>query len=107
MELVMFDRNDPNEQGAQNRQAPFPSSQNTPGATSSPQQDNESGNGNQEGKQGLLPSISIPKGGGAIRGIDEKFAVNPATGAGSTGIPLPISRCGQTTLRYADGSVAH
>ena len=29
------------------------------------------------------PAISLPKGGGAIKGIDEKFAVNPATGTGS------------------------
>ena len=29
------------------------------------------------------PTISLPQGGGAIRGIDEKFAANPVTGAGS------------------------
>ena len=29
------------------------------------------------------PSISLPKGGGAIRGMGEKFAANPATGTGS------------------------
>jgi hypothetical protein len=29
------------------------------------------------------PSISLPKGGGAIRGIGEKFAANPVTGTGS------------------------
>ena len=27
-----------------------------------------------------LPALELPKGGGAIRGIGEKFAVNPATG---------------------------
>jgi RHS repeat-associated protein len=32
---------------------------------------------------GSLPSISLPKGGGAIRGIDEKFAVSQATGTAS------------------------
>src|SRR5712691_9522203 len=37
------------------------------------------------------PSIGVPKGGGAIRGIDEKFSVNPATGTGSYAIPLPLS----------------
>lgn len=26
-----------------------------------------------------VPSISLPKGGGAIKGIDEKFSVNPIT----------------------------
>ena len=29
------------------------------------------------------PSISLPKGGGAIRGIGEKFAANPVIGTGS------------------------
>lgn len=28
------------------------------------------------------PAISLPKGGGAIRGMGEKFAANPVTGAG-------------------------
>jgi hypothetical protein len=28
------------------------------------------------------PSISLPKGGGAIRGMGEKFAANPVTGTG-------------------------
>ena len=30
------------------------------------------------------PSIALPKGGGAIRGIGEKFAANPVTGTGSS-----------------------
>ena len=30
----------------------------------------------------VAPSISLPKGGGAIRGIGEKFAANPVTGTG-------------------------
>ena len=34
------------------------------------------------------PAISLPKGGGAIKGIDEKFTVNPATGAGSLNVPV-------------------
>jgi RHS repeat-associated protein len=38
------------------------------------------------------PTISLPQGGGAIRGIDEKFAANPVTGAGALNIPLPISK---------------
>src|SRR5262245_17874649 len=28
------------------------------------------------------PAIALPKGGGAIRGMDEKFAANPVTGTG-------------------------
>src|SRR6476660_8389553 len=35
-----------------------------------------------------VPSISIPKGGGAIRGIGEKFSVNAATGTGSLTVPI-------------------
>jgi RHS repeat-associated protein len=37
------------------------------------------------------PSISLPKGGGAIRGIGEKFAANPVTGTGSLSVPLAVS----------------
>lgn len=37
------------------------------------------------------PSISLPKGGGAIRGIGEKFAANPVTGTGSMSVPLATS----------------
>ena len=37
------------------------------------------------------PAITMPKGGGAIRGIGEKFAVNPVTGTGSLALPLPTS----------------
>lgn len=31
--------------------------------------------------KGGLPSITLPKGGGAIRGIGEKFGANPVTGS--------------------------
>jgi Salmonella virulence plasmid 65kDa B protein len=34
------------------------------------------------------PSITLPKGGGAISGIGEKFAANPVTGTGSMTVPL-------------------
>ncbi|MFL5415520.1 MAG: SpvB/TcaC N-terminal domain-containing protein, partial [Myxococcales bacterium] len=37
------------------------------------------------------PTISLPKGGGAIRGIGEKFAANPVTGTGSLSVPIPTS----------------
>ena len=37
------------------------------------------------------PQISLPKGGGAIRGIGEKFSANPVTGAGSLLIPIYAS----------------
>lgn len=35
--------------------------------------------------------LSLPSGGGALRGIGEKFATNPATGTCSFSIPLPLS----------------
>src|SRR6185295_643729 len=40
---------------------------------------------------GLLPALSLPKGGGAIRGIGEKFANNAATGTGSLTVPIATS----------------
>ena len=56
-----------------------------------------------------LPSISLPKGGGAIRGMGEKFAVNAATGTGSLTVPLASSpgRSGfgpQLSLSYDSAS---
>ncbi|GAB4560631.1 MAG: hypothetical protein Tsb0020_07470 [Haliangiales bacterium] len=35
--------------------------------------------------------MSVPKGGGAIRGIGEKFAANPVTGTGSFSVPIAVS----------------
>ena len=37
------------------------------------------------------PAIALPKGGGAIRGIGEKFEANSVTGSGSVSVPLPTS----------------
>jgi hypothetical protein len=37
------------------------------------------------------PAISLPKGGGAIRGMGEKFAANPVTGTASMSVPLATS----------------
>jgi RHS repeat-associated protein len=56
-----------------------------------------------------LPSISLPKGGGAIHGIGEKFAANPVTGTGSLTVPIATSpgRAGfgpQLTLTYDSGA---
>ncbi len=42
----------------------------------------------EEKKQISAPQISLPKGGGAIRGIGEKFQVNPVTGTGSLSVPI-------------------
>lgn len=67
--------------------------------------------GPPSGAQSLFeaPRIALPTGGGAIRGIDEKFTANPATGTGAVSIPLALSpgRNGfgpQLTLRYDSGS---
>lgn len=41
--------------------------------------------------QNRAPTLSLPKGGGAIRGIGEKFAANPVTGTGSLSVPIATS----------------
>lgn len=55
------------------------------------------------------PTLSLPKGGGAIRSMGEKFAANPVTGTGSMTVPIPASpgRAGfspQLSLSYDSGS---
>jgi RHS repeat-associated protein len=55
------------------------------------------------------PQLNLPKGGGAIRGIGEKFAANPVTGTGSLTVPIYTSpgRSGfgpQLSLSYDSGS---
>jgi RHS repeat-associated protein len=57
----------------------------------------------------VTPAISLPKGGGAMRGMGEKFATNPVTGTGSLAVPLPLSpgRSGVSpslTLGYDSGA---
>jgi RHS repeat-associated protein len=39
----------------------------------------------------VVPSLGLPKGGGAIRGIGETFTTNPVTGSANLRVPLPIS----------------
>ena len=55
------------------------------------------------------PQINLPKGGGAIRGIGEKFSANALTGTGALTIPIAVSpgRSGfdpQLSLEYDSGS---
>jgi len=38
-----------------------------------------------------VPAITLPKGGGALKGIDEKFEVNTSNGTATFTIPLPIT----------------
>ncbi|MBF8277153.1 MAG: spvB [Candidatus Brocadiaceae bacterium] len=55
-----------------------------------------------------MPSISLPKGGGAIKGIDEKFSVNAVNGTASFSLPLPFSPARGTSpalnLSYNSGA---
>ncbi|MDP2310024.1 MAG: SpvB/TcaC N-terminal domain-containing protein [Pseudomonadota bacterium] len=37
------------------------------------------------------PSVSLPKGGGAISGMGEKVSANPVTGSASVSVPLPLT----------------
>lgn len=39
-----------------------------------------------------VPSIALPKGGGAIKGIDEKLSVNAVNGTASFAVPLPVAQ---------------
>lgn len=58
---------------------------------------------------GPLPAVTKPKGGGAIRGIGEKFDVSPSTGTGTLSVPL-VSAAGrsgfapQLSLSYDSGA---
>src|SRR6266699_928918 len=84
--------NNENKQGVNQKAATDVSSQDSANASSSP-----------------LPSLSLPKGGGAIRGIGEKFAANPVTGTGSMTVPIATSpgRSGfgpQLSLSYDSGA---
>src|SRR4028118_598949 len=55
------------------------------------------------------PAVSLPKGGGAIKGMGEKFAANPVTGTGSMSVPIATSpgRSGfspQLSVAYDSGA---
>jgi RHS repeat-associated protein len=71
--------------------------------------DSTSSSSRSEASPFTAPKVSLPTGGGAIRGIDEKFTTNPATGIGSLSIPLALSpgRSGfgpKLSLDYDSGS---
>src|ERR1700677_1345550 len=74
--------------------------------TTAPPDRNGSGT---EGSPFTAPQITLPKGGGAIRGIGEKFTTNAVTGTGSMTIPIALSpgRSGfgpQLSLSYDSGT---
>jgi hypothetical protein len=63
-----------------------------------------------QGQSYFVPSpvVSLPKGGGAIKGMGEKFAANPVTGTGNLTVPIATSpgRSGfgpQLSLSYDSG----
>ena len=65
--------------------------------------------GRTESTPFLPPSISLPKGGGAIRGMGEKFGTDPLTGTGSFSVPITTTpgRAGfgpQLSLSYDSGA---
>lgn len=77
---------------------------------SGPQKEPKEGQENHQAPfQTQAPTIQLPKGGGAIRGMGEKFAANPVTGTGSMTIPIAVSsgRAGfgpQLSLSYDSGA---
>ncbi len=59
--------------------------------------------------ESLAPTLALPKGGGAIRGMGETFSASSATGTGGMSIPVATSptRSGlgpQLTLGYDSGA---
>jgi RHS repeat-associated protein len=75
----------------------------------SPSSPADSSDSNAESSPFRAPQIELPKGGGAIRGIGEKFEANPATGTGKLTIPLGLSsgRSGfgpSVSIAYDSGS---
>ena len=72
-------------------------------------QENQQGGTNSFSNEEKQPKVSLPKGGGAIQGMGEKFQVNPVTGTGSLSIPIAMSpgRSGftpQLALSYDSGA---
>ncbi|EIJ33096.1 SpvB/TcaC N-terminal domain-containing protein [Thiothrix nivea] len=73
------------------------------------QEQHDQKNTSEDNFRVTAPAISLPKGGGAIRGMGEKFAANPVTGTGSLSVPIATSpgRNGfgpQLALSYDSGA---
>lgn len=63
------------------------------------------------GTESLVPALSLPKGGGAIRGLGEKFGANAWSGTAGVTVPLPLSSSRQGSapalaLAYDSGGAA-
>lgn len=55
----------------------------------------------------LVPKLELPKSGGAIQGIGEKYTANPATGTGNFSVPIGVTTsrgAPQLSLSYSSGS---
>lgn len=81
----------------------------TPFAPDTPRNSKQQSDSARNGQSTFAPTISLPKGGGAIRGIGEKFGSNPVTGTGSMSVPIATSpgRSGfapQLSLSYDSGA---
>src|SRR5438309_2427811 len=71
--------------------------------------DNREAAPNKSDTRPLTPTLTLPRGGGAIRGIGEKFAANPVTGTGTMLVPVATSpgRSGfgpEISLSYDSGA---
>ena len=83
-----------------------PNKKKAPPADKGPAHEEKSG---AEKGSASVPKISLPKGGGAIRDIGEKFDVSPTTGTASFSVPIATSsgRSGfgpQLSVSYNSGS---
>ncbi len=54
-------------------------------------QSTQTGNNKEESNQMKVPQISLPKGGGAIKSIDDKFQVNAANGIAGFSVTFQFS----------------
>jgi Salmonella virulence plasmid 65kDa B protein len=54
------------------------------------------------------PAVNLPRGGGAIKSIDEQFAVNAVNGTADLSLPLPVSSARgfspDLSLSYSSGN---
>lgn len=74
-------------------------------------QPQQAGTGSEQSPyyKSAAPSVGLPKGGGALKGIDEKFSVNAVNGTAGLDIPFPLTpgRGGFTpalSVSYSSGS---
>lgn len=51
----------------------------------------QTGSNKETSNQISIPQIALPKGGGAIKSIDEKFSVNAINGTAAFSLPIPVS----------------